>query len=214
MKTIKFADDCDNVKYNPKTQTVYVAHAEKALGVISAKTNALKTDIKLPASAEGFEHEAARPRMYLATPEPCQLVVIDTAKNEVANVYPVKKADGAHPVALDEANHRVFLGCRKEPMIVVMDTETGKEVGTAAIPDGVDDLFFDAGRKKLYASCGDGFVAVLKVVDADHVELVEKVPTVKGAKTCLQVPATGILYLAVPRQEGKDGPEIRVYKVK
>jgi DNA-binding beta-propeller fold protein YncE len=214
MKTIKFADDCDNVIYNPKTQTVYVAHAEKALGVISVKTNSLKTDIKLPSAAEGFDVEMKRPRLYLATPEPCQLVVIDTAKNEVTNVYPVKKSDGAHPLALDEANHRVYLGCRKEPMVVVIDTETGKEVGSAPIPDGVDDLFFDAGRKKLYASCGDGFLAVLKVVDADHIELLEKVPTVKGARTCLQVPETGMLYLAVPRQEGKDGPEIRVYKVK
>jgi DNA-binding beta-propeller fold protein YncE len=214
VKTIKFADDCDNVRYHAKTQTIYVAHAEKALGVISAKTNALKADIKLPAAAEGFDLEAKRPRLYLSTPEPCQLVVIDTAKNEVTNVYPVKKADGAHPLALDEANHRVYLGCRKEPMVVVLDTETGKEVGSAPIPDGVDDLFFDAGRKKLYASCGDGFIAVLRVIDPDHIELAEKIPTVKGARTCLQVPETGKVYLAVPRQEGKDGPEIRVYQAK
>jgi hypothetical protein len=44
--------------------------------------------------------------------------------------------------------------------------------------------------------------------------MVEKVPTVKGAKTCLYVPDRGKLYLAVPRQEGKDGPEIHVYQVK
>ena len=214
VKTIKFADDCDNVRYHEKTQMVYVAHAEKALGVISAKTNALKVDIKLPASAEGFTLEADRPRMYVATPEPCQLVVIDTAKNEVATVYPVKKASGAHPIALDEANHRIYLGCRKEPMVVVVDTETGKEVAGVAIPEEVDDLFFDAGRKRLYASCSEGFIAVLKVIDADHVELLEKIPTAKGARTCLYVPETGKLYLAVPRQEGKDGPEIFIYQAK
>jgi len=78
----------------------------------------------------------------------------------------------------------------------------------------VDDLFLDAARKRLYASCGEGFLAVLKVTDANKVELVEKVPTVKGARTCLYVPATGKLYLAVPRQEGKDGPEIRVFQAK
>src|SRR5207253_8847670 len=63
MKTIKFADDCDNVRYNPKTQLVYVAHAEKSLGVISAKTNALKADIKLSAAAESFILEEKRPRI-------------------------------------------------------------------------------------------------------------------------------------------------------
>ena len=193
---------------------MYVAHAEKALGVISAKTNALKADIKLPAGAEGFVLEEKRPRLYLSTPTPCQVVVIDTEKNEVVTTYPLKAAGGAHPVALDEANHRLYVGCRTEPKVVIVDTETGKEIGEAAIPQEVDDLFFDAGRKRLYAACAEGFLAVLKVTDADHIELLEKVPTAKGARTCLQVPETGKLYLAVPRQEGKEGPEVRVYQAK
>src|SRR6476469_2399609 len=150
VKTIKFADDCDNVRYNPKTQLVYVAHAEKSLAVISAKTNALKADIKLPAAAEAFVLEAGRPRAYVAAPSPCQVIVIDTAKNEVAATFPVKAAGGAHPIALDEAAHRVYLGCREEPKVVVMDTESGKEVGEAALPGDVDDLFLDATRKRLY----------------------------------------------------------------
>ena len=214
VKTIKFADDCDNVRYNSKTKMVYVAHAERSLGVISAKTNALKADIKLPASAEGFVLEKKRPRIYLATPLPCLVVVIDTAKNQVVNSFPVKTAGGAHPVALDEANHRLYLGCRNKPKVVVLDTETGKELASAAIPGGVDNLFFDAGRKKLYASCAEGFAAVLKVADADHVEFLEKVQTAKGARTSLLVPSTGRFYVAVPRQPGTEGPEIRVYRVK
>ena len=214
VKTIKFADDCDNVRYYAKTQTVYVAHAEKALGVISARTNSLKTDIKLPAAAEGFDLELKRPRMYVSTPEPCQVGVVDTVKNEVSAVYPLKMAGGAHPLALDETNHRVYIGCRKAPMVVAVDTETGKEVSSAGIPDEVDDLFLDAGRKRLFASCGEGFLAILKVTDSDHIEFLEKIPTAKGARTCLYVPETGKLFLAVPRQEGKDGPEIRVYQVK
>ncbi len=214
VKTIKFADDCDNVRYNPRTQLVYVAHAEKSLGVISAKTNTLKADIQLPASAESFALEEKRSRIYVATPSPCQVVVVDSKKNVVATAFPIKLAGGAHPIALDEANHRIYLGCRNEPKVVVLDTETGKELSDAAIPGGVDDLFLDVGRKRLYASCGDGFLAILKIVDADHMEVMEKIPTAKGARTCLYDPTTGVLYLAVPKQEGKDGPEIHIYKVK
>ncbi len=214
VKTIKFADDCDNVRYNPKTHLTYVAHAEKSLGVINAKTNALKADIKLPASAESFQIEEKRPRICLVTPSPCQIVVIDTEKNEIAATYPVKLASEAHPIALDEANHRVYIGCRKEPLLVVMDTETGKEISSVPLAENVDDVFFDASRKRLYASCGEGVIVVLKQVDADRLELVEKIATAKGAKTSFFVPETGKLYLAVPRQEGKDGPEIRVYQAK
>jgi DNA-binding beta-propeller fold protein YncE len=218
LKTIKFKDDADNVRYNPSTHLVYVAHAEKELGVIDARTLTVKTNIKLPGAAEAFQMETKRPRIYLNTPSPSLVVVIDTEKNEVMNTYPVKMAGNGHPLVLDEANHRVFVGCRKdqmkEPMIVILDTETGKEVAGVPIPDGVDDIVLDAQRKRLYASCGDGFLVVFQQIDADHLALVEKIPTAKGAKTCLYVPETGRLYLAVPRQEGKEGPEIRVYQAK
>jgi DNA-binding beta-propeller fold protein YncE len=214
VKTIKFADDADNVLYHQKTQMAYVAHAEQSLGVINARTNALKADIKLPGGAESFQRESARPRLYVNIPTPSQIAVIDTDKNEIVGSYPVKLAGGPHPMALDESAKRVYVGCRKEPMVVVLDTESGKELASAPIADGVDDMFLDTGRKRLYASCGDGFVVVLKVVDADHIEVAEKIATVKGARTCLFVPDRGKLYLAVPRQEGKDGPEIWVYDAK
>ena len=214
LKTIKYKDDADNVRYNPKTGMVYVAHADKALGVINAKTFAQKADIKLPATAEGFVMETGRPRMYLVTPSPSQVVLIDTDKNEVVKSYPVKMASGGHPIALDEANHRIYIGCREKPMIVIMDTETGKEIDSVSIPGGIDDLFLDTKSKRLYASCGEGFLVVLKQVSADKIEVVEKVATVKDARTCLFIPETGRLYLAVPRQEGKEGPEIRIYQAK
>jgi DNA-binding beta-propeller fold protein YncE len=213
VKTIKFKDDADNVRYNPAKGVVYVAHAEKELGVIDPKTWGVK-NIKLPAAAEAFQIESKRPRLYLVTPSPSQLVVIDTDKNEVVTTYPIKSAAGGHPVALDEANQRVIIGCRKEPMLVVMDTEKGTEVATVPIPGDVDDVWLDAKRKRLYASCGEGSIVVLEQKDADHYKEVEKVPTAKGAKTCLYVPDTGRLYLAVPQQEGKDGPEVRVYQAK
>jgi DNA-binding beta-propeller fold protein YncE len=214
VKTIKFADDADNVLYNPRTHLTYVAHAESALGVINARSNALKADIKLPGGAESFQVETQRPRLYVNIPSPSQVAVIDTEKNEVVTSYPVKLAEGPHPMALDEANHRVYVGCRKAPLVVVLDTESGKELGSAPIADGVDDMFLDTGRKRIYASCGEGFLVVIKVVDNDHIETVEKIPTAKGAKTCLFVQETGRLYLAVPRQEGKEGPEIQVYQAK
>ena len=214
LKTIKFKDDADNVRYNPKTGLVYVAHAENALGVIDAKTFALKADIKLPASAEGFQIETGRSRLYLNSPSASAVLVIDTEKNEVMKTFSMKKAGDAHPLVLDEANKRVFVGCRKEPMIVILDSETGKEIAGVTIPKGIDDLHLDAKRKRMYASCGEGFLVVLEQVDADTLKIVEKIPTAEGARTCLYLPQTGRLYLAVPRQAGKEGPEIRVYQAK
>jgi DNA-binding beta-propeller fold protein YncE len=214
LKTLRFKDDADNVRYVPSTHLVYVAHAERMLGVIDASTYELKADIKLPDTAEGFEKELKRPRMYLNAPGANLVAVIDTDKNEVVHTFPTTIATGGHPLALDEASRRIYVGCHKKPAVLVMDTESGKELATADIGGGVDDLWLDARRQRLYASCGEGQLDVLKVVDADHVIPLESVETPKGARTCLYVPETGRLYLAVPRQEGKEGPEIRVFQVK
>jgi DNA-binding beta-propeller fold protein YncE len=212
LKTIKFMDDADNVRYHPKTGLVYVAHAENSLGVIDAKTFEVKADIKLPGAAESFQLETGRPRLYLNAPSSTEVVVIDTDKNEVASRYPIKSAAANQTMALDEANHRLFIGCRNKPMMVVLDSETGNEIAKVAIPGDTDDLFFDAKRKRLYASCGEGFLAVIRQVDADHYEALERIATVKDARTSYFDADSGRLYLGVPRQQGKKGPEIWVYQ--
>jgi DNA-binding beta-propeller fold protein YncE len=214
LKTVKFADDADNVRFDPATKQVFVAHAEKLLGVVDADSYAVKADIPLPGGGEGFIMESARPRLYMSIPSPSVLLVIDTQQRSILATYPIKMAGGGHPVALDEANKRVFIGCRTEPMVVVVDTETGKEITSVPIPKDVDDLFFDAKRKRLYASCGEGSVAVIRQNDADHYEMLEKVPTTEKAKTSYFHADSNRLFVAVPRQAGKEGPEIRVYRVR
>src|SRR5207249_1616847 len=113
---------------------VYVAHAEKRLAVIDPDSYEIKADIKLPGDPESFVLERERPRIYLNSPSSKEVVVIDTDKNEVTAKYPLKLASSNYPIALDEANHRLFCGCRKKPMIVVVDTESGKEVASVDIP--------------------------------------------------------------------------------
>src|SRR5262249_5825343 len=135
-------------------------------------------------------------------------------KREVVSRYPLKKASGNYPLALDEPNRRLFIGCRKEPMVVVMDSETGKEITSVPVPHDIDDLFFDAKHKRLYASCGEGFLAVIRQVDADGYEPLEKLATSKLARTCLFDAEGGRLFLAVPQFGSVESPEIWVYRVR
>ena len=86
--------------------------------------------------------------------------------------------------------------------------------GPVGIPGDADDLFYDAKRKRLYATCGEGFVAVIRRGESDHYELTEKVPTAKLARTGFFDPDGGLLYVVVPRLEGQDGPLLRVYRAK
>ncbi len=212
LRTIKFKDDADNARFDPRSNQVYVAHAEKSLAAINAKSLAHK-DISLPGMPEGFEAETDRPRLYVNVP-PNIVAVIDTDKNEVITQYTLTMSANNTPLALDAANHRLFIGCRKEPMVVVLDTETGKEISSVPIAGGIDDLSFDAKRKHMYASCGDGYLVVIQQQDADHYKELARIEVPKGTKTSYFDPGTSRLYVAVPRQEGKPGPEIRVYQAK
>jgi hypothetical protein len=205
--------DADNVRYHAATGRVYVAHAEQSLSVIDGRTLEVKATIKLPGDPEGFQLELKRPRLYLNA-QPDRLVVIDTERSAVLAVHPLELAKRNYPLAIDEANRRVFVGCREKSMVVVMDSESGKPVTAVAIPDDIDDLFYDAKRKRLYASCGEGFLVVLRQRDADHYDMLERTPTVRLARTCLFDPESGRLYLGLPRQTGKDGPKIQVYEAR
>src|SRR5262245_19584929 len=77
----------------------------------------------------------------------------------------------ALPISLDVANNRVFLGCRQPAMVVVLDGETGREITNVAVPQNIDDLYYDAKRKRLYASCGEGFIAVIRQTDRKSTRL-------------------------------------------
>jgi DNA-binding beta-propeller fold protein YncE len=212
LKSIPVAG-ADSVRYDPRTGHVFVA-GTKALAVIDARTPRLLAVLKLPASSHGFQVAGGRPRAYVNTGPPCQVAVIDTDKNEVLPGFPLAGHKGIGPLALDEAGQRVFVGLRSEPRLAVLELESGKERASVPIPEGSDDLFVDAETKRIYISCNSGFVAVVRQIDADHYEAVARVPTIKGAKTSFYVAATKRLYVAVPRQAGKEGPEIWVYQAR
>jgi DNA-binding beta-propeller fold protein YncE len=206
--------DADNVHYDPRTRRVYVGHEDRALTAFDAESYTVKGTVRLPGPPEAFQLDPNRPRLYVNTHDPAAVAEVDTDRLEVVARHPLTKASGNYPMALDAADGRVFVGCRKGPMVVVLDTASGKEVAAVGLPGDVDDLFYDAKRKRLYATCGEGLVAVVRQVDGDHYELAEKVPTTKLARTGFFDAEGGLLYVVVPRLNGPDGPQLCVYRVK
>jgi DNA-binding beta-propeller fold protein YncE len=212
VKSIKLPD-ADNVRYDPRSGRIFVAHAERALAVLDPKAMAVTAAIRVPGQPEAFQLEVGRPRLYLNVPSQHAVVVIDTDKNAVVRSYALKEAEQNYPMALDEPRHRLFIGCRKPATVVILDTETGQELRRLPIRGDVDDVFFDAKRKRLYASCGQGFLVVLVETRSNQFEVDKEIPTRRLARTCLLDSEAGRLYLPVPGLPGKQGPEIWIYRI-
>lgn len=197
--------------YSDGRGLVYVGAADKKLFKIDAKTLDVKGEVVLASAPASIVVEKNRPRMYVNAHVPRQVHVYDTAKFEAQKKYQLDEA-GNYPLALDEAGKRLFVGCRQEPRLVVLDTESGKMLASVPIPGDIDDLYYDAKRKQLYGSCGAGFLVILRESATNKFEVREKLPTMKMARTCLFDADSSRLFVPVPG--AKDGPEVRVYRVK
>src|SRR5436309_479685 len=118
-----------------------------------------------------------------------EIQVADLVKNAVIAKWPVTSALKNYPMALDEAHHRLLIGCRKPARMLVIDTETGKQTASVEIVGDTDDLFYDAARSRVYVIGGQGFVDVFEQKDADHYNRIGHYMTATGARAkCFLLP--------------------------
>jgi hypothetical protein len=136
--------------------------------------------------------------------------VIDSATATVLGRWPITSAQGNFPMALDEAHHRLFVGTWTPSRLLVLDTESGREITSAEISGHSDDLFYDPRRHRIYVLASGGFLEVFSQIDADRYERIGHYPTPEHTQTGLFVPQWGRLFAAVQSQ-GDRSAEIRVY---
>jgi YVTN family beta-propeller protein len=208
ITTITALDDADNVRLDTTAERIYVGYGDGALAIIDAKTLKKIGDIELGSHPESFQLEQTGHRIFVNLPGTKEVAIVDREKSSVVGNLPLTNYRGNFPMALDEANHRLFVGCRQPPRLLVFDTETKKQIADAEISSDTDDLFYDAKRKRIYISCGEGFINVL---NAQGLNPIQKIPTRSGARTSFFSPALDQFYLAAPNRGG-DPAEIRIFQ--
>ena len=213
ISVVQCGEDADNVRYDAQSSRIYIGYGDGALAVLDAKTGAKLADIKLAGHPESFRLESAGPRIFVNVPKADHIAVLDREKAEVIATWPLKDVKSNFPLILDEANHRLFCGCRNPARLLVYDYMAGKLVTTLSISRDTDDLFYDAANKSLYVSCGQGAINVIRQSDADHYSQAKAISTVSGARTSLFVSELKILCLAVPHR-GNQLAEVRVYRTR
>jgi DNA-binding beta-propeller fold protein YncE len=209
---VDFADDADNVRYDSASKQIYVGFGSGGIGIINAVEGKTVASIKLAAHPEAFELEKQAHRIFVNVPNARHVAVIDRDKGDVIATWKTDGAFGNFPMALDEANHRLFVGCRIPSKLIVLDTESGKMVASIGISGDPDDLFYDRKRHRVYVICGAGKIDIVDQTDANTYKALTKINTADGARSGLFVPEGDALFVAVPHR-GSQRAEIRRYQI-
>jgi DNA-binding beta-propeller fold protein YncE len=209
---LNFEDDADNVRYDEARKKIYVGFGSGGVAVVNALDGKQVGSIKLSAHPEAFQAEKKGSRIFVNVPNSRHVAVIDRDKGEVVARWKTDLAFANFPMALDEANHRLFVGCRLPSSLVVLDTESGNVVAKISISGDPDDVFYDSKRHRIYAICGAGKVDIIEQADPNTYKALTKIDTANGARTGLFVPERDTLFVAVPHQ-GTQQAEIRYYRV-
>ena len=209
---LNLKDDADNVRGDEATKKIYVGFGSGGIAVVNAPDGKQLGSIKLSAHPEAFQLEKNGNRIFVNVPNSRHVEVIDRDKGEVIARWKTDLAFGNFPMALDEANHRLFVGCRLPSRLVVLNTDSGDVVAKIDISGDSDDVFYDSKRHRIYAICGAGKIDIIEQTDPKTYKALTKVDTANGARTGLFVPERDTLFVAVPNR-GSQQTEIRSYRV-
>jgi outer membrane protein assembly factor BamB len=218
ITSIDFGDDVDNLRYDPAERRLYVGYGDDktgAIGMVDAATNKRIDDLPtLGAHPESFQVSASSPNIYVNLPDLKQIAVINRSTHSIAR-WPLT-FESNFPMALDEADHRLFVATRVPPRLAVFDTNSGHLLAALPTVQDSDDLYYDSARRRVYVCGGEGHITVYQQNNADHYKLLANVQTALGARTAgyFGKGRKGFdrFYLAVPAR-ADHGAEVWIYTV-
>ncbi len=218
VSSVKLLEDADSIGYDSATNYLYIDNGGgdvhqtySMLSVVDTTAGTKLADLKIDGDTlEAMALEKSTPKMYVNNRAKNQVSLVDRNKRELVASWPVTLCKNNVAMALDEANHRLFVACRTS-QIAVLDTQTGKEITSFAITKGVDDITYDAASKRIYAAC-DGAVDIYEQSGPDTYKLVANVPTGPMGRTARLVPELKRYFVAVP-QHGATSAKVLVFEV-
>jgi DNA-binding beta-propeller fold protein YncE len=217
--TVKVSLGADSSVYDPQKHLLYIAcGGEDAklsfslISIIDTYTRKHVGDIRVDSSnIEGMTLERGGSRLFVNVRDRGVVGVVDRDKKIVLFTWSLNGIQGNTPIALDEANHRLFVATRKPARLLVLDSDSGKIVSTLPTAEIADEMLFNSASKRIYVACSE-FAVVYAQVDPDHYNEVARVPTGYRGKTAVLIPALKRYYVAVPRH-GDKVAAVRVYAV-
>jgi len=196
IRKIDVGQGPDGIYYDPASKRVFTNnHGSHDISAIDAKTGEVVGTVKL----EGDGEEAiiaADGMIYVNSENTNEVIAFDPRSLEVKKRLPISGATTPTGLAYDPKTNRLFIGCRKDPKMIVMDAGSGKIVGSYPIGANVDYAAFDPDAKLVFFSCGDGTLSIYHENSADEYQDAGAVKTQPSAKTMALDPKTKKVFLS------------------
>jgi DNA-binding beta-propeller fold protein YncE len=195
IKKIDVGKGPDGIYYDERTKRVFTNnHGSHDITAIDAE----KGEVVGTVEAKGDGEQAiigADGLIYVNSEDTAEVVVFDPKSLGVKQRFPIGVAKTPTGLAYDAKTNRLFIGCRTEPKMVVMDAASGKVINSYPIAAGVDYAGFDPQAKLIFFSCGAGTLSIYHEKSADDYEDAGAVTTQPSAKTMAFDPKTKKIFL-------------------
>jgi hypothetical protein len=219
LKTLDFGAnaDTDNMRYDAASKHIYVGYgrgARGALAIVDPAGMERVREFQVGSHPESFQLERDGPRIFVNLPDQEAIGVIDQTTGAVTK-WKIPGHGNTHAMAIDEASHRLFTAALQPGQFTVVNSETGAVIARLPCVLGVDDLWFDAARKRIYAP-GSGAIDVFQEIDADHYAAIAHVPVGSGAGSTslhLKSRTQDSLFMSWPNMLPQGGSEIVLFYV-
>ena len=185
----------DGIYYDSETKRVFTNnHGSHDITAIDAKSGEVIGTVKL--EGDGEQAIIGDDVIYVNSENTNEVVVFDPKSLEVKKRFPIGVAKTPTGLAYDAKTRRLFIGCRNEPKMVVMDAVSGRVINSFPIGRGVDYAAFDPQSKLIFFSCGEGILSIYHEVSGDQYEDAGAVKTQPSAKTMAFDPKTKRVFLS------------------
>jgi hypothetical protein len=153
-KSIDFGSDPHNMRYYEDSKRMYVGFGQDDGGIGMIDPNAderVGDEYETAGHPESFQVEATAGHIFVNVPDAGDVVESIDQKTGAVTNWPLKGLRSNYAMALNERRPPAVHITRKTPMMVVLDTQSGKEIARSRAAAECDDVFSDASRKRLYA---------------------------------------------------------------
>lgn len=181
--------------FNGRTNNVTIIDPEQAVAVGT---------IDLPGRPEtGVSN--GKGKVFVNLEDKNQIAVIDLAAKKVLATWNLDGCEEPTGLAMDQKNDKLFSGCHNG-VLAVMDADSGKTIQELPIGKRVDAAAFDADKRLVFTSNGEGTISVIRQESPTRYSSMGNVTTWPGARTMALDPTRHTLYTVTNLGSTPDKP--------